>query len=71
MIPVKEFGNVELDGCFIGACTTAEEDILLGALVLEQGLTGVKAGPEGKEESRSRVTTHPATTARAQLCSSL
>jgi len=71
VIPVKEFGNVELDGCFIGACTTAEEDILLGALVLEQGLTGVKAGPEGKEESRSRVTTHPATTARAQLCSSL
>jgi hypothetical protein len=27
-----------LDGCFIGACTTAEEDLILGALVLEQGL---------------------------------
>ena len=28
----------DLDGCFIGACTTAEEDLILGALVLRQGL---------------------------------
>ncbi|KAG0074772.1 hypothetical protein BGZ92_003201 [Podila epicladia] len=27
-----------LDGCFIGACTTAEEDLILAALVLEAGL---------------------------------
>lgn len=38
VIPVTEFEGTELDGCFIGACTTAEEDIILGALVLEKGL---------------------------------
>jgi homoaconitase/3-isopropylmalate dehydratase large subunit len=27
-----------LDGCFIGACTTTEEDLVLAALVLEVGL---------------------------------
>lgn len=25
----------KLDGCFIGACTTAEEEMILAALVLE------------------------------------
>lgn len=30
--------KMELDGCFIGACTTAEEDLILAALVLEAGL---------------------------------
>lgn len=29
---------MKLDGCFIGACTTAEEDLILGALVLEQAM---------------------------------
>ena len=38
VVPVSDFEGTELDGCFIGACTTAEEDIILGALVLEQGL---------------------------------
>lgn len=38
VVPVEEMNNTQLDGCFIGACTTAEEDIVLGALVLEQGL---------------------------------
>ena len=28
----------KLDGCFIGACTTTQEDLILGALVLEEGL---------------------------------
>lgn len=27
-----------LDGCFIGACTTAQEELILAALVLEQAL---------------------------------
>ena len=27
----------KLDGCFIGACTTTEEELILGALVLEAG----------------------------------
>ncbi|KAJ2328496.1 hypothetical protein GGI00_004175, partial [Coemansia sp. RSA 2681] len=30
--------KMELDGCFIGACTTAEEDLILAGLVLEAGL---------------------------------
>lgn len=38
VVPVSEVAGTPLDGCFIGACTTAEEDIILGALVLEQGL---------------------------------
>jgi aconitase A len=38
VVPVTEFEGTKLDGCFIGACTTAEEDIILGALLLEQGL---------------------------------
>lgn len=35
---MSEIEGKELDGCFIGACTTTEEDLILGALVLEQGL---------------------------------
>lgn len=46
--PVKEVAGLKLDGCFIGACTTAEEDLVLGALVLEAcmkaGLTPVAHG---------------------------
>jgi len=30
--------DLKLDGCFIGACTTAEEDLILGALVLSAAL---------------------------------
>jgi homoaconitase/3-isopropylmalate dehydratase large subunit len=48
VIPVTEFVGTQLDGCFIGACTTAEEDILLGGLVLEQGLKmGMKPSGNG------------------------
>lgn len=28
----------KLDGCFIGACTTAQDELIIGALVLEAGL---------------------------------
>ena len=35
--PVSEV-DMSLDGCFIGACTTAEEDLIIGALVLKAGL---------------------------------
>ncbi|SPO07049.1 probable aconitase family protein [Cephalotrichum gorgonifer] len=38
VVSVAEMATTALDGCFIGACTTAEEDLILGALVLEQGL---------------------------------
>ena len=38
MVGVDEVAGKALDGCFIGACTTAEEDLILAALVLEQAL---------------------------------
>ncbi|KAL1846954.1 hypothetical protein Plec18170_008923 [Paecilomyces lecythidis] len=38
VVPVSEVSGMVLDGCFIGACTTAEEDLILGALVLSAGL---------------------------------
>ncbi|PVU93803.1 hypothetical protein BB561_003038 [Smittium simulii] len=38
VVPVTETLGLELDGVFIGACTTAEEDLIVGALVLEAGL---------------------------------
>ncbi|KAI8358675.1 hypothetical protein B0O80DRAFT_441239 [Mortierella sp. GBAus27b] len=37
-VSVDEAAGTKLDGCFIGACTTAEEDLILAALVLEAGL---------------------------------
>lgn len=33
---IDEALGMELHGCFIGACTTTEEELVLGALVLEQ-----------------------------------
>ncbi|KAK5996401.1 Putative aconitate hydratase [Cladobotryum mycophilum] len=51
VVPVAEVQGMELDGCFIGACTTAEEDIILGALVLEQGLkNGWQPSKHGKRK---------------------
>ena len=48
VVPVSETTDVALDGCFIGACTTAEEDLIIGGLVLsaglESGLTPAKHG---------------------------
>lgn len=32
-VPVTEKIGMALDGCFIGACTTTQEDLILGALV--------------------------------------
>ena len=36
--PVSAVAGKKLDGVFIGACTTAEEDLILGGLVLQAGL---------------------------------
>ncbi|PCG89472.1 Aconitase/3-isopropylmalate dehydratase large subunit, alpha/beta/alpha, subdomain 1/3 [Penicillium occitanis (nom. inval.)] len=48
VVPVAECEKMPLDGCFIGACTTTEEDLILGALVLEQGLkSGLKPVSKG------------------------
>ena len=38
VVPVIERTGMRFDGCFIGACTTTEEDLILGALVLRVGL---------------------------------
>ncbi|MHB8420680.1 MAG: LeuD/DmdB family oxidoreductase small subunit [Myxococcales bacterium] len=35
---VGQLAGLPLDGCFIGACTTTEEELVLGGLVLEQAL---------------------------------
>ncbi|KAF2005769.1 aconitase family protein [Amniculicola lignicola CBS 123094] len=51
VVPVHEYEGTELDGCFIGACTTAEEDIFMGALVLEQAMkTGKTPSVNGKRK---------------------
>ncbi|HZH04834.1 MAG TPA: aconitase family protein [Myxococcaceae bacterium] len=36
VLPVEEALGMPVHGCFIGACTTTEEELVLGALVLEQ-----------------------------------
>ncbi|KIY02922.1 uncharacterized protein Z520_01387 [Fonsecaea multimorphosa CBS 102226] len=38
VVPISQQVGRALDGCFIGACTTTEEDLILGALVLQVGL---------------------------------
>jgi homoaconitase/3-isopropylmalate dehydratase large subunit len=38
VVPVADVAGTALDGCFIGACTTTREDLILAALVLEAGL---------------------------------
>lgn len=38
VVPVSEQGGTKLDGVFIGACTTTEEELVLAALVLKVGL---------------------------------
>ncbi|CAK4071814.1 unnamed protein product [Aphanomyces euteiches] len=37
-VPIGEVAGMKLDGCFIGACTTTQEDLILAALVLQVGL---------------------------------
>ncbi|KAK6200894.1 3-isopropylmalate dehydratase [Scheffersomyces amazonensis] len=51
VVTVEEKLGMELDGCFIGACTTAEEDLILGALVLKAGLeSGSVVSQKGKRK---------------------
>ncbi|RKP40268.1 putative aconitate hydratase [Dimargaris cristalligena] len=53
VVPVFDTLDMKLDGVFIGACTTAEEDLIMGALVLEAGL---KAGKVPTVNGKRRVT---------------
>jgi len=51
VVPVSEVAGIKLDGCFIGACTTTREDLILAALVLEAGLKrGMKPGFHGNRK---------------------
>lgn len=46
--PLREHVGMAVDGVFIGACTTTEEELVLGALVLEQALrAGETIAPAG------------------------
>src|SRR6185295_14806080 len=38
VVPIEDLAGLALQGCFIGACTTTEEELVLGALVLEAAL---------------------------------
>ncbi|HWE26112.1 MAG TPA: aconitase family protein [Myxococcales bacterium] len=51
VVPVTELSGMPLDGLFIGACTTTEEELVLGALVLEAA--------EKKSGGKSRRAPHP------------
>lgn len=53
IVPVTEKEGMKLDGCFIGACTTTEEDLIVGALVLEAGL---RSGLTPVSHGKRRVT---------------
>jgi homoaconitase/3-isopropylmalate dehydratase large subunit len=51
VVPVTEFAGTELDGGFIVACTTSNENIILDALVPEQGLAvSMKSVAKGKRK---------------------
>ncbi|KAJ3460268.1 hypothetical protein MRS44_011135 [Fusarium solani] len=49
VVCISDMAGSKLDGVFIGACTTAEEDLVLGALVLRAGLEkGLKPVAHGQ-----------------------
>ncbi|KAG7397627.1 hypothetical protein PHYBOEH_000448 [Phytophthora boehmeriae] len=50
-VSVHEKLGMKLDGCFIGACTTTQEDLILGAMVLQQAMLEGKR-PSDKGERR-------------------
>ncbi|TMW65540.1 hypothetical protein Poli38472_008182 [Pythium oligandrum] len=47
-VSVQDKLGMKLDGCFIGACTTTQEDLILGAMILQQMmLEGKRPVPNG------------------------
>jgi len=52
VLPIEHVIGQKLDGCFIGACTTTEEELILGALVLEAGF---RAGQQPVETNNRIV----------------
>lgn len=49
VVPVSRKSDMKLDGVFIGACTTTEEDLVLAALVLQVGLKMGLAQAKGRK----------------------
>jgi homoaconitase/3-isopropylmalate dehydratase large subunit len=51
VVSILEVEGLVLQGCFIGACTTTEEELVLAALVLEEGMKrGVRPIKTGKRK---------------------
>jgi homoaconitase/3-isopropylmalate dehydratase large subunit len=51
VVPVSEVEGKHLDGCFIRTCATTVENLILGALILEQGLeNGLISTKKGKRK---------------------
>jgi aconitate hydratase/homoaconitate hydratase len=50
VVPVEEAVGTALHGCFIGACTTTEEELVLAALVLEEAFR--ERGPRAPARGR-------------------
>lgn len=48
VVPVSKKAGMELDGVFIGACTTTEEELVLAGLVLKVGLAKNLPTAKGK-----------------------
>ncbi len=47
--PVEEVAGTPIHGCFIGACTTTEEELVLAGLILEQATRGEPARAASKK----------------------
>jgi len=54
--PVAELVGMALDGAFIGACTTTQEDLILAALVLEAAMKAGKTPTPLAKQGQRRVT---------------
>lgn len=63
VFPVDELAGKEMQGMFIGACTTTEEELILGAMVLREGM---KDGGRPRE-SENRLVVPGSLAVRANL----
>lgn len=50
VMEIEKAAGMKLDGCFIGACTTTEEELVLGALLLEQAYRDRPARPASAKQ---------------------
>ncbi len=57
VLPVETALGTALDGCFIGAGPTSEEELVLGALVLEAAMRGDQPLPRSAKKLVVEVTT--------------